>query len=370
MTPKRVLHCHSTFSPGGKELRTATLMNAFGELADHVIWTAQGTSRDAADAIAPHISVRFAEEAPPLNGRPRLGRYRAIARYLQGFDLVLTYNWGAMDVVAARRLFPQGCPPLIHHEDGFNEDEAVRLNRWRSLFRRWALAAASHIIVPSHGLAHIAQRHWGQGGHRVSHVSNGVALDRFTPRTAPRETGVMKIGAVGGLRRVKNFGRLIRAFVHLPANARLVILGEGPERTELEALAHSLGVADRVSLPGHVADIAAAICDFDIFALSSDTEQAPISVIEAMAAALPIVATDVGDIRTMVSPENQPFTVPLGDEARFAEALSHVAGDADLRARLGRANRARAQAGHDIGQMIGRYAQIYGLADPRASELR
>lgn len=95
-----------------------------------------------------------------------------------------------MDVVAARRLFPQGSPLLIHHEDGFNADEAVRLNRWRSLFRRWALAAASHIIVPSHGLAHIAQRHWGQGAHRVAYVPNGVALDRFPPPALRRASRV------------------------------------------------------------------------------------------------------------------------------------------------------------------------------------
>ena len=122
------------------------------------------------------------------------------------------------------------------------------------------------------------------------------------------------IGTVAALREEKNISRLMHAFAMLPAG-RLVIVGDGPQRPALEALAASLGVAERVCFAGHHLDTAAFYAQFDIFALSSDTEQMPLSVIEAMASGLPVVSTDVGDVRLMVASENIPFVTGLDDAA-------------------------------------------------------
>ena len=92
----------------------------------------------------------------------------------------------------------------------------------------------------------------------------------------------------------------MRAFATLPGNTRLVIVGEGPERSVIAAEAARCGVSDRVHLPGFLANPHTYLGLFDIFALSSDSEQFPISVAEAMAAGLPVVATDVGDIKAML----------------------------------------------------------------------
>src|SRR4051794_9024846 len=124
--PVRILHCHSTFSLGGKEARPVRLMNAFGEAATHTILSAMPDKLPARSAIAKEIGTSFPDDAPSLTGKPSPVRLRNLSRYLRGFDLVLTYNWGGFDAVMARRWF--GGPPLIHHEDGFNEDEAERLN--------------------------------------------------------------------------------------------------------------------------------------------------------------------------------------------------------------------------------------------------
>src|SRR3546814_19218689 len=91
------------------------------------------------------------------------------------FDLVLSYNWGAMDGVMAHRLFSRvrPLPPLIHHEDGFNEDESVRRNWKRNAFRRLALPTAEALVVPSALLERIARDEWGARDHVVL-LRNGI----------------------------------------------------------------------------------------------------------------------------------------------------------------------------------------------------
>ena len=88
-----------------------------------------------------------------------------------------------------------------------------------------------------------------------------------------------------------------------------MLIGDGPERDALQALAQELGVAERVHWAGHVAEPASLIKAFDIFAMSSDTEQMPISLLEAMAAGLPTAATDVGDIKAMLPEQAARFVV-------------------------------------------------------------
>src|SRR3546814_17660352 len=87
---------------------------------------------------------------------------------MRRFDLVLTYNWGAVDAVMARRTFTKGMPPLIHHEDGFNADEADHLKVERNMYRRIALGAAKALVVPSDLLARIAIQYWKQQIGRAS----------------------------------------------------------------------------------------------------------------------------------------------------------------------------------------------------------
>jgi len=138
----------------------------------------------------------------------------------------------------------------------------------------------------------------------------------------------------------------------------LVIVGDGPERPALERLAGELGVGDRVRFTGHVTDPAPLYAGFDLFALSSDTEQMPISVIEAMAAGLPVAGTDVGDVREMLARDNQPFIGPADGDA-LAGRISSLLHDGELRARLGAANRARAERDYRQETMFQAYAALF-----------
>jgi glycosyltransferase involved in cell wall biosynthesis len=364
----RILHAHSTFSLGGKEARSVRLMNAFGAAAEHSILSGVPGQFSAAGAIARDVAATFPEDAPALTGRPGLARLFRLARYMRGFDLVLSYNWGAFDAVMAKYLF-RG-PPLIHHEDGFNEDEALGLKTRRNLYRRLGLSAAYRLVVPSERLEAIARTAWAQPPERVERIANGIPVGRFALEPAEdsipglvRRAGEVVIGTVAGLRKVKNLRRLVRAFAGMRMkNSRLVIVGEGPESERIMAEARSCGVADRVLLPGFLADPSRYIGRFQIFALSSDSEQFPISLVEAMAAGLPAVATAVGDIAAMVSPDNRPLIVDAADEAAFSLALDSLAERPDLRRSIGRANREKAAAEFDEKRMISRYARLYGEA--------
>ncbi len=363
-----ILHCHSTFSLGGKEARAVRLMNAFGDRARHTILSAT-PELGARAAISPGIIVDFPFDVPALTGKPGMARYQALAAYMRQFDLVLTYNWGAMDAVGARRMFPQGCPPLIHAEDGFNSDEAERLNWKRNAFRRLMLPAAYALVVPSLRLEDIARNVWKQPPDRLHRISNGINIAAYAVK--PRATalpgfrrikGGLVIGTLAGLRAVKNIPRLVRAFATLPANAQLVIVGEGPERERIIAEAARLGVSDRVHFAGFLPEPARYLGLFDIFALSSDSEQFPISLAEAMAAGLPVVSTCVGDVAAMLPAANQDFVTQLGDDAAFATALSHLAADAGLRRCIGDANQAHATATLDEHAMIAAYTRLYNAA--------
>jgi glycosyltransferase involved in cell wall biosynthesis len=375
MAPVRILHCHSTFSLGGKEARAVRLMNAFGDAAAHTVLSAMPDRLGARAAIGRGVHVEFPGDAPALAGPPEPLRLRRLARYMRSFDLVLTYNWGALDAVMARRLY--GGPPLVHHEDGFNEDEAETLKPRRNLYRRAALPGAFRLAVPSERLERIALSQWRQPRERVERIPNGIAVARYRPAQRPELPGVVRvegeilIGTVAGLRKVKNLPRLVRAFAAMEAkNGRVVIVGEGPESERIAAEARACGVADRLVMPGFLADPARWIGGFDIFALASDSEQFPISLLEAMAAGLPVVSTDVGDVAAMLAPDNRPLVVARDDEAAFTAALDSLAARPDLRRAIGRANRERAAAEYGEEAMIARYAALYGAAIGRPDAFR
>ena len=379
-TPRlRLLHLHSTFSSGGKELRAATLMNAFGPGVEHVVVSGVEGELGAASAIDPAIVVTYPSDFPALAGKPSPRRWWRIARAMRGFDLVLTYNWGSMDAVGAHWLFGRmlRLPPLVHHEDGFNQDEAQALKPIRNRFRRLTLPTAAALVVPSRVLETIAAQVWRAAPRQLRRIPNGIPLSDFAPTVTgeaqPRglpgldkQAGALWLGTLAGLRAVKNLPRLVRAFAALPPPWELVIVGEGGERAAIMAEAARLGIAERVHLPGFAPDPAAVLRQFDLFALSSDSEQFPISVVEAMAARLAVVSPAVGDVAAIVAAENLPLITPPGDEAALRAALVSAASDPALRALIGAANRARALAEYGEEAMVSAYRVVYGTALGRA----
>lgn len=372
----RILHLHSTFDLGGKEARATRLMNAWGKAARHVIVSAVPGALGARERIDRNVAYEIAQNPPPLSGKPSVARFEAIAKFCRGFDLVCTYNWGAIDGVMARRVFAKGAPPVVHHEDGFNEDEAGGLKIERNLYRRFALPAAHALAVPSEMLEAIALKAWKQPASRVHRIVNGIATAAYSRdpdvKAIPglkRVEGEVVIGAVAGLRPVKNLPALVRAAGGLSGKFRLVIVGEGSERQAILDAAQAMGIADKLVMPGFVDRPYRYMRLFDVLAVSSTSEQFPISVVEAMAAGLPIASLPVGDVRKMVAAENLPFIADYPTEVRLRDVLQALINDAALRAQVGAANRAKAASEYDEAVMIARYKALYEGAMGRPGSL-
>jgi glycosyltransferase involved in cell wall biosynthesis len=175
-------------------------------------------------------------------------------------------------------------------------------------------------------------------------IRNGVALGPPPPRRPQRPGAPVELLSVGRLRAPKDFTTLVRAVAALaPGSVRLRIAGDGPDRAAVADEVARLGLDGAVELLGARDDVADLLAGADAFVLSTDSEGLPMSVLEAMAAGLPVVASAVGGVPELVRDGETGALVPPRDPKALAAAIAGLAADAGLRARLGDAARRRAE---------------------------
>jgi glycosyltransferase involved in cell wall biosynthesis len=364
-----LLHVFPSFGRGGTELRVARIINGIGNEFRHLIIPLDGNAEAAGQ-------IRGDADARIISAPPRKGSVISAIALCQIFrrigpDLVLTYNWGAIDAVVAA-LAARVCP-VIHNESGFGPDEATRLKRRRVLARRLLLNRVHAVVANSRTLVQIALKDYGVHPEKVRFIRNGVDTQQFTPQrneARRRELGcdetVVLFGSLGKHRKEKNLPLLIRAFAKADvSNAKLALFGDGPCRRELEELAGRLGLAGRVMFPGAVDDPASFLQACDAFAMSSLTEQTPNALLEAMACGLPAICTDAGDARELL--DIGGMVAPNGDEEAFAAAIRTLAASGELRSRLGAANRQRCVTHYGLERMLREFANLYHDALTRRS---
>lgn len=358
--PTRLLHVLPSFGIGGVPLRMTRIINAVGPAFTHTIIALDGATAAAA-SLDPNLAQAVGLARDPRQGL--LARLRSCQAKILEIrpDLLLTYNWGSIEWAMANRLTTR--LPHIHHEAGFGREEAERQLKRRIWLRRLALGHAARIVVPSLTLQRIASEIWRVPASKLVYLPNGIDGGRLARDASRHETEPRRIviGTVAPLRPEKNVARLIEAFAEAVGrlDLELLIAGEGSERHALERRMGVLGVADRVSFLGQLDRPEIAYRRMDVFALSSDTEQMPNAVLEAMAAGLPIASVDVGDVTAMVSPENRPFIVRRGDTGALAEAIVALARDPGLRDRLGEANLRRVRSAFAHETMVARWHALW-----------
>ena len=358
-TSPTLLHVFPSFKVGGAQVRFAQIANAFGRSFRHRIFAMDG-QYDCRHRLAADLDVDVVDVAAAKGRTLRnASRFRRMLRTLRP-HLLVTYNWGAIEWAIAN------WPALVRHvhiEDGFGPEEATRQLPRRVWTRRLVLRRST-VVLPSQTLMRLATGPWRLSPERVRYIPNGIDCAAFSgPATAPPPPwvgGDPVVGTVAALRPEKNLRRLVRAVAqvvpHVPC--RLVIVGDGPERAGLEALAAELGMADRVLFTGYVPKPQACYRHFDVFALSSDTEQMPYTVIEAMASGLAVAATEVGDVPDMVARKNLPFVTPCTDDA-LAAALRALLENRYLRHQVGADNRDKARRDYDEGAMFAAYRALF-----------
>ncbi len=230
---------------------------------------------------------------------------------------------------------------------------------------RWAQA----VIFNNREAIPFAIRREGVRPHQVLYIPNGVAVRDPSPRArervraeldTPPDTPV--IGSVGRLHPQKGQRDLLRAFAAVRARhpaAVLWIIGEGPERRALAREAHRLGVAAHLRMPGLREDIDDVLSAMDLFALPSRWEGMPNALMEAMAAARPVIASDIDGIRDLVAHGETGWLVPPGDPDALAAALIRALDDPPAAARLGRAARDWVREHASLGRMANAYEAVY-----------
>ncbi len=357
--PITMLHVFPSFGYGGQQARFAVTAGGMGGAFSHHVTALDGdfTARSLVPYHAPVRYWKFPARKSAFISLANVIRYRKLLKDTKP-DILCTYNWGSIEASIANRLGPR--LPHLHFEDGFGPGESVREQKERRVIARRLLLRGAMVVVPSHELEAAAKDIWKLDASRVLRIENGVDYARFQTKSS-RLGHRITIGAVGALRPEKNFTRLVNAFVKADQarKAALTIYGAGPERTHLRDSIESSGARDRISLPGPTRAPEEAYNEFDVFAISSDTEQAPLVLMEAMASGLPVVATNVGDIAKMVSEENRAFITPLGDEDAFVDALAHLMQDQDAREKIGAANSRKARDEFNAATMIERHRKLY-----------
>ena len=352
----RIFHLFSTFAVGGPQRRFADLVDRLGDRFVHTVCAMDG-NYDCRRLVPAQGPVTYQPLELAKGAGLSLRNMRAIRAQVraQRADVLVTYNWGAIEGALANRVAPVA--RHVHVEDGFGPDESQgRQLRRRIALRRAALSGQTRVIVPSKTLETVATQMWGLSPQRVVYIPNGIdcqalAASADARRRPARPDPGPTIVTLATLRAEKNLPLLLDAFQRLATpDVRLVIAGDGPERARLQDETERRGLTGQVSFPGFVAP-AEVLAHADVFALSSDTEQMPYSVIEAMASGLPIAATAVGDVPSMVSTANRDRLVSPRDPTALARAIDDLLSDAQAATRIGSENRSTAFANFDLNTM-------------------
>ncbi|WP_457329424.1 glycosyltransferase [Rhizobacter sp. P5_C2] len=279
----------------------------------------------------------------------------------QGFDVMHSHLWGVyLESALAAKL---AGVPLVHTVHGNYQDYGQRfIPRLKLALRhrleRFAARWHQRIVTVSHSIQSYVVENIGIDARRVETVHNGID-ERVSLQGERRGTTFITVGRMAA---VKNHAMMIRAFARVAASrpdARLQLVGDGPDRPALEALAASLGVASRVEFLGFRNDVAELLAAADVFLMSSHYEGVSIAILEAMRAGLPVVGTQVGGIPETVLQGESGLLVPDGDEAAFADAMLTLLQDASRRGVLGRAATQRQREAFSLESAAQRYLQIY-----------
>jgi len=284
-------------------------------------------------------------------------------------DIVHSNNWGTQGEAAISAKLAG--KKIIHTQHGLekNDQETICRRYFRNKARRFFSGFSDSIVAVSEATRSFICQEWKVRKEKVSLIYNGVSpisQDLSARQEIRRELAIdnesILIGSVGRLMPVKNYQCLIRAFAelaHKGLNVRLALVGDGGQRDDLERMTKQMGVNEKTFFLGFRSDVHRFLQAFDIFVLSSFSEGVSLALLEAMSAALPVVATEVGGNQEVVQQSETGFLVPSDHYKALAAALETLIKGNNLITIMGRNGKERVNQLFSFNKMITAHTALY-----------
>ena len=355
----KILHTESSCGWGGQELRILEESRGMAGRGHVVTIAAPVQSR-----IFPEARSRGLNAVALPIARKGLGGVASLYRWLRRHpvDVINTHSSTDSWLAALACALPGAAPPIVRTR---HVSAAVPDNR----ATRWLYVSATrHVVTTGEALKRRLIEVNDFPAHRVTSVPTGIDARRFAPgdrALARRALGLppeaILIGIVATLRSWKGHRFVLDALAGIDrADCMLVIVGDGPQRANIEARIAKSNLGGRVRMAGHQDDVLPWLHALDIFALPSyANEGVPQGLVQAMLCALPCVTTDVGSIGEAARDGETALVVPAQDEAALRHALQRLIEAAGLRQALGRAARAHCEKQFNLEHMLDRMEGVF-----------
>ncbi len=363
----KILHVIDSLGIGGMERVVIDVVNGLAATKFEHVVCCLSRRGEAADQLREGVRCfdlgkgNKADRLMPLKLARMIRRERP--------DIVHSQSWSGVDTALAMRFSPG--VKLVHSEHGRNFHDLHGQSLARRMARRWLYQRADVVFAISAEVREFYCRQTNFPIERMQVIPNGVDMQRIDEADARgirEELGIaledFVIGTVARLDLNKDTVTLARAFAAMVAanpNAKLklLIVGDGEQRTLLERFVGERGLNRNVIFAGMRRDVPGLLKAMDVFALSSLSEGMPLTVLEAMAARLPVVATAVGALPELVEEDNTGFLVPVGDAEAMAEKLRRFVADHRLAKSFGEEARRKVEHEFSLDRMLQRYAELY-----------
>ncbi|MFK7964997.1 MAG: glycosyltransferase [Burkholderiaceae bacterium] len=373
--PPLIVHLVYRFATGGLENGLSNLVNALpAQLARHHIIALVGVDQTFASRIT---SKNCTIENLGANANQQTLRLLpAVYRRLKALKPQLVHTRNVATLECQYAAWIARVPRRVHGEHGWDEADQYGRNRRYTRLRQLTKNVIHQQVALSSRTSDYLKETVGVAGHKLREIHNGVDTKRFEPasdRANDSKPGGWAfsqdnfvIGSVGRLSSVKNqrlmclaFSALRQRHDHFRQKAKLVIVGDGPDRIQLQQLVAAEDMADAVWFAGDRSDIPQMLQQMDVFCLPSKAEGLSNSVLEAMATGLPIVATDVGGNSEQIDDGVSGLITPSEDANAMANAFEQVFDSTSMGERLGQAARKKAVSCFSLQSMVAEYQQLY-----------
>lgn len=368
----RIVHVVYSFAIGGLENVIVQLINRLpASRYEHIVLSLTTISDFKKRITRPDVQF-IALNKPPGHAVPLYPKLFSLFRKLRP-DVVHTCNLAALEVTPLAWL--AGVPLRVHAEHGWDAHDRNGQNPRYQRLRKFYKPFVSHYVAVSQDLDDYLANAIGVAPGKHTFIANGVDTDEFAPSTqghlavsdCPFDPSTHWLfGTVGRLQTVKNQPLLAHAFAQLihdhpeaAVNMRLVIVGEGPLRAEIDAILRQAGIEHLAWLAGARSDIPALLKQLRCFVLPSQAEGTSCTLQEAMATGLPVVATAVGGTPELVTDGATGYLVPSEDVSAMAQALWRCYSTPEIMASFGDVARTTAIARFGVGRMIHQYSYVF-----------